>query len=53
MQPRPANAPDEVLQGEYDQACDLWSCGVMLYIILVGYPPFYAEKDEDVLKKAR
>jgi len=41
----------QVLQGEYDQACDLWSCGVMLYIILVGYPPFYAEKDEDVLKK--
>lgn len=41
----------QVLQGEYDHMCDLWSCGVMLYIILVGYPPFYADKDEDVLKK--
>jgi calcium-dependent protein kinase len=41
----------QVLGGDYDQACDLWSCGVMLFIILVGYPPFWAENDADVLKK--
>ncbi|EER09574.1 Calcium-dependent protein kinase, putative [Perkinsus marinus ATCC 50983] len=43
----------QVLAGRYDEECDLWSCGVIMYILLCGYPPFYGETDADVLTKVR
>ncbi|EER11618.1 Calcium-dependent protein kinase, putative [Perkinsus marinus ATCC 50983] len=43
----------QVLAGKYDESCDLWSCGVIMYILLCGYPPFYGETDADVLTKVR
>jgi len=43
----------QVLQGRYDRMCDLWSCGVIMYTLLCGYPPFYGRNDQDVLQKVR
>lgn len=43
----------EVLNKNYDQKCDIWSIGVIFYILLCGYPPFNGENDEEILEKIK
>lgn len=38
----------QVLDGCYDKSCDLWSCGIVMYELLCGCPPFNAEKEIDL-----
>ncbi|CAE7026049.1 CPK2 [Symbiodinium natans] len=40
----PYMAP-QVISGRYDLAADLWSCGVLTYLLLSGYPPFWHDTD--------
>ena len=43
----------QVLAGKYDQSSDLLSIGVIMYVMLCGYPPFFSETDQEVLSKVR
>ncbi|OMJ66818.1 hypothetical protein SteCoe_36202 [Stentor coeruleus] len=45
-------APD-VFQGNYDFLCDMWSCGVILYILLAGYPPFDGKSDQEIISRIK
>jgi calcium/calmodulin-dependent protein kinase-4 len=52
----PGYVAPEVLnrQGMSDQPClDMWSIGVLLYILLCGFPPFYAEDMEELFASIR
>lgn len=43
----------EVLDGSYGKECDMWSIGVITYILLVGYPPFNSKNMRTIYEKIR
>jgi len=41
----------EVLMGEpYDMAVDIWSIGVISYVLLCGFPPFYGDSQKELFE---
>ena len=43
----------EVLKKNYDEKCDLWSIGVIMFILLTGEPPFNGSNDEEILQNVK
>ncbi|CAD8087970.1 unnamed protein product [Paramecium sonneborni] len=47
----PGYVAPEILSGHgYSEAIDFWSVGVILYIMLCGFPPFYDEDNDKLFK---
>ena len=41
----------EVLLGNYNKSCDIWSCGVIMYYLLSGHFPFEGVTEEQITNK--
>ena len=41
----------EVIYGRYNEKCDVWSCGVILYMLLCGLPPFFSLNEKELKRK--
>ena len=46
-------APEVLEQKPYNEACDFWSVGVVLFILLSGSPPFYDEDNFELFEKIK
>lgn len=43
----------EVIKENYNEKCDVWSCGVIMYILLSGVPPFNGSDDDEIMEKVQ
>ena len=50
----PGYVAPEILEGKpYDTQADMWSLGVIVYILLGGYPPFIEQNQKELFRKIR
>jgi len=44
-------APEVLMSESYDKSVDMWGIGIITYILLAGYPPFYGDNDTQLFEK--
>lgn len=42
-------APETILADPVGTAVDIWACGVVMFLLLVGYPPFWQNDDRKLM----
>ena len=47
----PVYISPEILKGKHTYKTDIWSLGVILYMMLSGLPPFFADSDNEIFSK--
>ena len=43
----------EILDLNYDERCDIWSVGVLLYILATAAPSFDGQNDKEIMENAK
>ena len=46
-------APEILNKKDYNFKCDIWSCGVVLYCMLAGRPPYNGQSDAEIMCKIK
>lgn len=46
-------APEIVKNQPYDQSCDMWSVGVVIYVMLCGYTPFREKTQDKIFERIK
>lgn len=41
----------EVFRNKYNEKCDIWSCGIILFTMLCGHPPFRGSREQNIKEK--
>ena len=41
----------EVLLNNYNEKCDIWSCGIIFYLLLTGNFPFFGKTENEIIEK--
>ena len=41
----------EVLKNNYNEKCDIWSCGIIMYVLLSGEYPFVGHTEKEITQK--
>ncbi len=42
-----------MIDDKYGEECDEWACGVLMYILLAGFPPFVGDSEEEIFKNIK
>lgn len=46
-------APEVLLRRKYDEKCDMWATGVILFVLLTGVPPFNGREDSVIAEQIK
>jgi serine/threonine protein kinase len=49
----PSYVSPGILKGDYNEKCDIWAAGCLLYAMLSGYDAFFGDTDQDIYNRIR